>query len=153
MCSSDLDGQPDAVRYVLGDWQVNSIVTLQSGAPFTVYGGFNRAQIIGDPYGDTDNPDRYLNPTGFRPSVDEFDQMERNSLYGPAYYTVDASLFRRISLLEELDLELRFEAFNLFNTPQYGTPVLFVGDPNLGRITNTLQSTERQLQLGFRLIF
>ena len=149
----DLDDQPNAVRYILGDWQVNSIVTLQSGAPFTVYGGFNRARIIGDPYLDRDSPDRYLDPTAFAPSTGPNDQMERNSLYGPAYYTVDASLFRRVSLTERLAAEFRIEAFNLFNTPQYGTPVLFVGDPNLGRITNTIQSTERQLQLGLRLIF
>jgi hypothetical protein len=149
----DFDDQPNAVRYILRDWQVNTIVTLQSGAPFTVFGGFNRAAIIGEPYGDTDNPDRYLNQAAFVGSTGPSDQMERNSLYGPGYQTVDASIFRRVSLTERLAAEFRFEAFNLFNTPQYGAPTIFVGDPNLGRITNTIQSSERQLQLGLRLIF
>lgn len=149
----DLDGKPDAVRYILGDWQANGIVTIQSGAPFTVYGGFNRAQIIGEPYRDLDNPDAYLNPSAFRDSTGPTDQMERNSLYGPGYVTVDASLFRRVELTEKLTAEFRFEAFNLFNTPQYATPVVFRSDGNFGRILNTIGNTERQLQLGFRLIF
>jgi hypothetical protein len=151
----DLDEQTPAVRYILGDWQVNSIVTLQSGAPFTVYGGFNRAQIIGDPYGDTDNPDRYLNPAAFRDSTDKFDQMERNSLYGPNYYTVDASLFRRVSLTERLAIEFRIEAFNLFNRPQYSISdsLTIRTNGDFGRLRNTIQSSERQLQLGLRLIF
>lgn len=149
----DLDGKSDAVRYIFGDWQANSIVSWSSGAPFTVFGGFNRANLIGDPRLDGDNPDRFLNPAAFVDSTGPNDQMERNSLYGPNYLTVDASLFRRVGLTENLDVEFRIEAFNLFNTPQYGTPVIFRGDGNFGRILNTIQSTERQIQLGVRFIF
>jgi hypothetical protein len=50
-------------------------------------------------------------------------------------------------------VELRLEAFNVFDSAVYSQPNNVVGDPNFGRITQTRLNTERQVQLAARLTF
>lgn len=74
-------------------------------------------------------------------------------LRGPAQYNVDFSIFKDFQLRESLNLELRGEAFNLFNTPQFAPPDPTVDIPGLsGSITSTVHSS-RQLQLALRFKF
>ncbi len=70
------------------------------------------------------------------------------SLRGPAQYNVDFSAFKEFKLREALSLELRGEAFNLFNTPQFAPPNNTVDIPGLsGSISSTVHSS-RQLQVA-----
>jgi hypothetical protein len=74
-------------------------------------------------------------------------------LRGPAEYNVDFSVFKNFQLKESLSMELRGEAFNLFNTPQFAPPNSTVDIPGLsGSITSTVHSS-RQLQLAVRFKF
>jgi hypothetical protein len=74
-------------------------------------------------------------------------------LRGPAQYNVDFSVFKDFQLKESLSMELRGEAFNLFNTPQFVPPDATVDIPGLsGSITSTVHSS-RQLQLAVRFKF
>jgi hypothetical protein len=54
----------------------------------------------------------------------------RNSLIGPHFRQFDFSLFKNTAITEKLKLELRFEAYNLFNHPNFANPYLpaFIAD-------------------------
>ena len=74
-------------------------------------------------------------------------------LRGPAQYNVDFSVFKDFQIKESLNLELRGEVFNLFNTPQFAPPNNTVDIPGLsGSISSTVHSS-RQLQVAVRIKF
>jgi hypothetical protein len=64
----------------------------------------------------------------------------------------DTSLFKDFYFNENWKLQFRAEAFNLFNTPQFGQPNAGIGVANAGVITSTV-GNPRQLQLALRLQF
>jgi hypothetical protein len=80
----------------------------------------------------------------------------RNILNGPGFFNLDFSIFRRFPIKETIAAELRGEAYNLTNTPQYARPNTTLGNPNFGRITG-LQGDSvgnpRAVQLGMRITF
>jgi hypothetical protein len=73
----------------------------------------------------------------------------RNSLIGPHFRQFDFSLFKNTAITERLKLELRFEAYNLLNHPNFANPYLpaFIADaaPNGigpdGRSLNSVSSS------------
>ena len=73
-------------------------------------------------------------------------------LRGPGRINFDWSLFKDFSPSEKWRMQFRAEMFNLFNTPQFGTPNGAVGNPVAGRITSTV-GPNRQVQLGLRFSF
>jgi len=54
----------------------------------------------------------------------------RNSLIGPHFRQFDFSIYKKTQLAEHLNMELRFEAYNLFNHPNFANPYLpnFIAD-------------------------
>ena len=133
-------------------WQLNGILTLRSGSPFNVnlfddYNGtgefFPRPDLVGDPYAGTSTPDAFLNLSAFAvpctlaadpasdgsaafciPGTQHFGSLGRNSLIGPGYRNFDFSIFKTTSLTERVQLQLRAEVFNLFNHPNFSSPLL-----------------------------
>jgi hypothetical protein len=154
-------------------WQASTIVTLQSGLPFTPQLSYNPSND-----GDTRNPVRpswnpnftgkvilgspeeYFNPLAFtQPLPGTYGNVGRNILGGPALEQVDFSLAKRWSLTEKLGLQFRGEIFNIFNHTNLNTPnpVVYAaatGDPSptAGVITSTATSS-RQVQLGLKLLW
>ena len=65
------------------------------------------------------------------PGTRHFGNEGRNSLIGPAFREVDFSIFKNTSLTERVKMELRFEAYNLFNHPNFASPLWpnFLSDP------------------------
>jgi hypothetical protein len=59
----------------------------------------------------------------------------RNQINAPGYERVDMSLFKAFPIFHEENLEFRLDAFNLLNTPAYGTPSTANDGPNGGLIT------------------
>jgi outer membrane receptor protein involved in Fe transport len=59
-----------------------------------------------------------------------FGSLGRNSLRGPHFRQFDFSIFKKTQLAEHLNMELRFEAYNLFNHPNFANPYLpnFIAD-------------------------
>ncbi len=157
-------------RLVSG-WQLNTIVTLESGFPFTPVIGSNRS---GD--GDTRNPDRpsvnpafsgpvvegnpnqWFNPSAFiLPTPGTYGNLGRSTYSGPGLANVDASLFKETIIHERIRLQFRAEFFNLLNRVNFGTPnsTVFSGSsvsPSAGLITTT-NTTSRQIQFGLKLLF
>ncbi len=157
-------------------WQLNGILTLRSGSPFHVnlfddYNGtgefFPRPDLVGDPYAGTSWPDNFLNLAAFAvpctldpagdgsaasclPGTQHFGSLGRNSLRGPGYSNFDFSLFKTTPITERVALQFRAEVFNIFNHPNFASPLLpgfaadasFNGiDPVTGRGTGFLPIT------------
>ncbi len=85
--------------------------------------------------------------------------VERNTTITPGVANVDLTFLKDTPLWGESNaLEFRFELFNLFNRPNFGTPAsnLFTNRggrrSNAGQITRT-RTTSRQIQLALRFVF
>ena len=78
----------------------------------------------------------------------------RNVLLSQPYWNVDAALLKnfRLPWSESQRIQLRAEAYNLFNHNVFGVPDIDIGSTTLGSIT-TVQSTARVMQFGLRWEF
>ena len=61
-------------------------------------------------------------------------------------------MFKNLPLTERFNVQVRGEAFNLLNTPQFGNPNAVFNTPQFGTVTGT-QNPNRQIQLGLKLLF
>jgi hypothetical protein len=147
--------------YVIGGWQLNTIVQSQTGTPFSVtfpvYGGGTsiRADLTGQPVYQRSISGYYLNPAAFNTTAPSERQgtSGRHQFFGPGYAEGDVSMFKTLSLTERFKTELRAEVFNVTNTPQFQNPDGYMTDGNFARITQTRQASERQMQMAIRLLF
>jgi hypothetical protein len=163
----------NAGNFLLSDWSLNTIVTLQSGFPFTPQLSFNPSNN-----GDTRNPDRpsmnpafhgpviigspneYFNPNAFVvPANGTYGNVGRDTYIGPGLATLDFSMLKDSKISEKLDLQFRAEFFNLLNRPNFNTPNLIVftspaGVPSsaAGAITST-STASREIQFALKLIW
>jgi hypothetical protein len=156
------------VNYLIGNWQLNGILTLTSGLPYNVYissdipnvgnfapwSGNVRANQIGDPNAISRSTKEWFNTAAFGPPAPfTFGDSGRNSLRADWFKNLDLSLFRDFPIGERRSLQFRAEAFNTTNTPTWGIPVTDLNNPaQLGSITST-RSTERELQMSLKLYF
>ena len=147
---------------LFGGWQLNGIVSILSGRPFTPqYSaadvGAQRPDVIGDPYANIPagllfNPAAFRRPTATDGEVDLFGNAGRNILTGPVFRSVDMSLLKNIRLTEKTRLQFRGELFNVFNKPNFQVPVFQLDNANVGRVNVT--STEgREFQFAVKLLF
>ena len=139
---------------LLGGWSVNSVLTLQTGTPFTVYDNSGkRADQIGNPNSGPKTTDRWFNTAAFKPAAGAQGTEGRNAVRGPGTRILDLSLFKTFGLPDSNAIQLRVEGFNVLNTKQYNQPNNSLGDSNFGKITGTRLNSERQIQLAARYIF
>ena len=75
----------------------------------------------------------------------------RNALRGPGAFNLNLSLSKISRIGEKVDVELRADAFNLLNNPQFSNPDTNIGDPSFGQISNT--ADPRIVQLALHLKF
>lgn len=173
------DGSGSFGNAFAGGWSVSSIVTLQSGFPFTPQLSYNPSNN-----GDTRNPvrpflnpdfkgnvilgspDQWFNPSAFiaPPSTSGFyGNLGRNTFIGPGLATWDFSVLKKIAIREHLSLQFRAELFNLLNRANFNTPNLIVFTPptalnpaglsgTAGAITGT-STPSRQIQFGLKLLW
>jgi hypothetical protein len=174
--ASDLGGVGN--KFVSG-WSVSSIITAQSGFPFTPQLSYNPSNN-----GDTRNPVRpflnpnftgsvilgkpsqWFNPNAFiaSPSAGGFyGNLGRDAFIGPGLATWDFSALKNTKIRERLELQLRAEIFNLLNRANFNTPNLIVFTPptatnptglsgTAGAITST-STTSRQVQFGLKVLW
>ena len=147
-----------------GGWRLTAIVTLQSGAPFTVdlgsdhanigFGPAQRPDVVRDPNlsGSERTPGRWFDVGAFLlPDPFTFGNSTRNMVFGPAYANVDAALQKNYRLADNVRLELRIEVFNVLNRANFELPNRIAFTPNFGRIFSA--KNPRELQFGLRLVF
>jgi outer membrane receptor protein involved in Fe transport len=154
-----------AAKAVLGGWQLNGIMTLASGTPFSVTTGrqtaltfaSSRANVIGDPHLSTNRSREetiamYFDPSAFAvPATGTIGNTARNFLIGPGEKNVDMSLFRTFALRGNFRVQFRLEAFNAFNFVNLNNPVSNITASNVGRITSA--GDARVMQIGLRMTF
>lgn len=146
---------------VLGGWQLAGITTLSTGRPFSVtldQGVNNGATSWPNRIcrGNLANPDpaKWFNDKCFVPPQpgNVYGNVGRGILYGPGTVNFDLSLVKNTSISERLRVQLRLDAFNAFNTPNFGFPSTAIGASTVGAITTTINDN-RDLQLALRFEF
>jgi outer membrane receptor protein involved in Fe transport len=148
---------------VAGGWQTTSIVTAQSGAPFSVSlatptantGTFTRPNRIcdGNLPSDQQSINMWYNTSCFvAPPVYTFGNTGRNVLIGPGLVTWDLGADKDFALTERFGLQFRSEFFNVLNHPNFGLPNGSIGSAAAGTITTEITNA-RQIQFALRLHF
>jgi hypothetical protein len=157
--------------YIFGNWQINGIVSFNSGTPYNLNvpgdianigapGAYERYNLAGDVKLSHPTPQRWFNTDAFQtPALLTFGNMGRNVSRSDGRENLDLSLFREFPFTESKRLQFRAEAFNAFNHVIYGFPagVGFLGtiapnNPNFGRVLNTANRA-RQIQLSLKFLF
>jgi hypothetical protein len=148
------------VDLVLGGWQTNGILTVQTGLPFsavlntaTVNTGTGSRPNVNGKGNDPHTLQRWFDPTVFSsPAAYTYGNAGRDTLFGPGRVNWDMSLFKNFTIHDQTRFEFRAEAFNVFNHPQFGLPNPNIGNAQVGTITSTV-GNPRQLQMGLRFQF
>jgi hypothetical protein len=148
-----------AARILTAGWQVNAIVTLQSGQPFTPSSSvfdpyrneaFNRPDVLGDPRANVP-AGLAFNPAAFRiAALGTFGNAGRNIVRGDGFHSADLSLFKNFKVTEQARLQFRAEAVNGFNHVNYQGPVMNL-NTTPGRFVSA--APPRIVQLGLKLSF
>ena len=165
-----INGPSRIVNGIVGGWQFNGIVTIQTGTPI----------IIGGPTGSYNNgigAGNRLNSTGQSPAVSNptiAEWFNPNAFTQPANYTLgnlartlpnvnnpgistgDLSLFKNFRFGHEgrFNGQFRTEWFNALNKPQFGGPGTGFGSGNFGQITSTAGGDAvRVIQMAAKFIF
>jgi outer membrane receptor protein involved in Fe transport len=160
------------LTHLVGGWQLNGIVSLMSGTPINIVQGnaFNLNAGGSGQYPDQVLPEvRILGGIGLgNPYFDRsafavvnipanqpqrFGSAGRNNIIGPGFFNVDLGLFKTISFGERFKLQLRAEALNALNHPNFGNPQGDITNSNFGFITSTVGIGERNMRFAARFIF
>jgi hypothetical protein len=153
---------------IAGGWSLQWIGVVQDGQPFTVACSVTTAAGLGcnaltvpgeNPYAGAHNATHFLNAEAFAnpsSSATGLDVLggKPTQVTGPAYRRADISLFRELPVLEQLRLQLRAEAFNITNTPNFSAPgsLNFTAPSTFASITST-RDNSRQLQFAAKLFW
>jgi hypothetical protein len=164
------------VSHIVGGFEVDAITTYAAGVPYTVT--LNSGVNSGSPswpnrigsLGKLNHgtPTAFFNatlcPAGAvtlangtpcawqTPPANTYGNAARSVLYGPSTKDWDISLQRKFKLFENKSLNLKFDAFNAFNTPNFSTPNAALGAGTAGQITGTVNDN-RDLQASATFYF
>jgi len=169
------NGEGFTSRLISG-WTVNSIVTLQTGFPFSPQLSYNPSNngdtrnpvrpfanpafsgpvMIGSPNKWFD-PNAFLAPSNIPANGGFYGNVGRDTLVGPGLATWDFSALKDTRITERLNIQFRAEIFNLLNRANFNLPnaVVFTPSgvsPTAGAITST-STTSRQVQFGLKLLW
>ena len=152
------------LRALAGGWRLSAILNARSGAWLTVTTGQNAFNGVGGPAGHRVNQvsddvygektlTSYLNRAAFaEPAPGTFGDHEKASIRGPKFWKVDAVLSRTLAITASQSVEIRAEAFNVFNRFNWGLPITTFASGNFGRI-QTQTGDPRILQFGIKYAF
>jgi outer membrane receptor protein involved in Fe transport len=166
-----------------GGWQLNGLVAVYSGTPFTVSasatslnapGNSQRANLVKSNVailGGTGPNQSYFDPLAFAPvTTAAFGTAGFDSVRGPGAFNLDAGLFREFAVSDRWRVQFRGEALNATNTPHFANPGANVSNMvlnndgsirSLGGYTVITSTTgvgregvdERMFRLGLRITF
>jgi len=164
----NLTGVPHTV---LDGWQFNALLAVNSSTPFTVYDSANvslqaphpgvsgmfgdRPNAVGNPNsGAPHKVSQWVSPSAFQrldpvANAGQFGNEARNSVDGPAYGSLDASLDKSFAIGENTKIQFRAEAFNVTNHVNLIPPVFDMNSPAFGQITEA--QAPRVLQFALKL--
>jgi hypothetical protein len=160
---------PKWVDQVLGHWQWNGIITLETGFPITLSTANNTSNSYSQVLYPNENGDPAL--PGGRSTNDKLNEWFNTSVFSqPAPFTygnaprtlpnvrtdgarnLDLSAFKYFSVGERLKLQLRAEFINAFNTPRFDSPGTVLGTSTFGIVSDDVNNP-RQIQMALKLFF
>jgi hypothetical protein len=173
-------GSKGVTYAILGGWQTSGIITLRTGFPFSLSGGNLNTnsstypdRVADGRLGSAADRQLWYDPTAFRrtdcniqthPELCHYGNAPTDALVTPGLHTFDLSLAKNWAIKplgEGAKLQFRAEAFNAFNTPQFGVPngLSYVSNdsiipdaPRVGEI-RSLRQPMRIFQFGLKLYF
>src|SRR5581483_3256475 len=152
--------------FFLGGWQVNGILSLQTGMPLALStqntsnagGAVLRPNTNGQSAAlsgpDNERLNRYFDTSVFsQPAPFTFGNVGRTipDVRGPGVKNLDFSAFKNFHIRERATLQFRAEFFNFTNTPAFGLPDQVFSNQTFGRITSA--GAPRQTQFALKLLF
>jgi hypothetical protein len=162
---------------IFGGWRLSGINILQTGQPIILVdqNQFSLTCVNHVYYSCPDRPDIVKMPVALNPRTAAFGGLNdyffdpssftdnalgtlgnttRNFFHGPGFWNTDFSVQKDTHITEGTSIQLRLEAYNLFNHVNFANPVGDVSSGNFGRITGIrLNSNSRLAQLGVKFIF
>jgi len=168
------------VDTLIGNWQVTLIERISSGFPVPLIDSSNQSGAGFNAGGNSNNFNRpnqiagcnthaanhsqfqWINASCFAvPAAGELGDAARVPVSGPDFVNSDASLIKQFRLPHEIGLNFRAEFFNLFNHPQYGSPIADINfnSPAAGKVSpffgsvNSTVNNPRLMQLALKLTF
>ncbi|HEY9433827.1 MAG TPA: TonB-dependent receptor [Blastocatellia bacterium] len=152
------------VSALVSDWQINGILTYQSGQPFTVtVGAFDAVTGISNRRPNQVSEPKENLPAGFAfnpaafiaPPAGQLGSVGRNTLRADNYFNADFAALRnfRFSPLGEAGaIEFRAEFFNLFNNHSFTLPVSSLSNAAFGRYVSN-STAPRVIQFVAKIKF
>jgi len=156
---------------LLGGWQINSLLAVNSSTPFTVYDSANvslqaphpgvsgmfgdRPNVVGNPNkGAPHTVNQWVSRSAFQrldpvANAGQFGNESRNSIDGPAFGSLDAAVDKSFPLSESTRLLFRAEAFNVTNHTNFIVPINDINSPVFGQIVEA--QSPRVLQFALKL--
>jgi hypothetical protein len=157
--------RPGSLDKIFGAWQWSGSLGLATGNPFTVrvLGNFTdvargtngtlRASTTGESF-TIDNPTvlQWFNTAAFTlPATGQFGNSGRNILIGPTTLVFNMSMSKNIQLKDNMGFEIRADASNIFNTPQFTAIDTTVNSPTYGQVIGV--GAQRRINLNLRYRF
>jgi hypothetical protein len=161
-------------KFAVNGWELAPLMRIQTGSPFSVTVGSDnseidvnndRASLIpGQPIyakvaafhsGQGAINRQYLNLFAFATSnpTGTFGNTSRNQFRSPPAFQMDAQLSRIFQLHEALNMQLRLEAFNVLNHPNFGNPTTSRASGSFGQIGGTALTSARVFQGAIKFNF
>ncbi len=120
-------------------WELSGIATFQTGLPYDIFGDrdsqhtglSDRAEIVGSAVIPAGAPRIEVGPPLSAFALADYDSasnLSRNRFYGPGINNWNVALLKDQAITERVQLQLRFEFYNLFNRVQFGQPDNAIAD-------------------------
>ena len=156
---------------ILGGWQINNMVSIMSGVPFSVNADDTSLNLPGstqtadqvstsvNKLGGVGSDQPYYDPSAFTDVTGaRFGNSGYGTLRGPGLFNWDFGLTREFTIHKDVKFQFKLEAFNFTNTPHLALPHNFVGDGDFMTINDVQDLAregidERQFRIGLRLVF
>jgi len=157
------------MHWVIANWRTSGILTIQSGAPFTVnlssaagqdvahvglVNGINleRPNVVANPNSGLRTPTEWFDTAAFvLPVQDTFGNAGRNIVTGPGLVDLDFSLQKEEALPDRARIQFRLDVYNSLNHANLNLPGRIFGASNFGVITSA--GDAREMQAAVKLLF
>lgn len=173
---------PKAVDLIIGGWQLAGGIRWTSGRPFTVFSGLNTVSntvgstincngcnrnmgsvIQQDPSGAGQLRNWFFSTEQLalfsQPGAGQQGNTPRNFFIGPNFFETDVSFSKKFKFTERFNFDLRIDAKNLTNTPNFAAPsAVFPANGSLsgsifGRINADVVNSARRVQISGKINF
>jgi hypothetical protein len=158
-----LRGHDTLAKRILGGWQLNGSLTLETGLPMHPIQALkpiddgcprctHRPDRIADGRldGDQRSLARWFDTSAFVTARGHYGSAGRNILTAPGLVSFDFAVFKNFHITEQKNIQLRWENYNFTNTPPFNPPTLEISSGQFGRVTSAGLGREMQFALRFQ---